>query len=876
MDFPVARRKVNTYGKGARKIRVHDLFDVGAQPLFGPTITIKHRAPTPPRQSQTVRAFHHEAEGEVRHKMVYDTDGTTEADTVTTSSPPPTPHDPSDMFDIHSSEDDLGKPNSKRPLKKRKIVTLSSDRLKGDPKSMTGMKAVGAKPRSKSSPTLSNLPKSNMLQAKSINAKAVAANSKIDMSPPSSKRQTSVTKSARQTSTSRPSSPRGAAVSKTYRSKNSRASSGSSVDLSDASTRSHASQPSTPKRKRGVFDESLTSPNPSDIHLNSLRLTPGSGSQRSHVSSEDEEMVGAPFSHVRKGRARLIDRLDAPTKNSAEHSMRVATVKREAAQSLVNPAVSKLVSTGAPMLAKDAHDKESTSTSVAPSGRQRATYAKQRSYLSDMVDSSDNGLATLISQPSSQHNHSQALSLTSMVSQVDIDMYDSDEPDSFSQIKSIHELRRGGAVKKFDLELQTILEDIESASNSMRITGLLQLADKLHENTVLRHFHDSGNFQRLLDCVKEGLDEVSAAFFAVVFQSVVSGESSSPRVLLQVLDALYMLPTRLISERRPLSKLAKDRSQNVSKLLAKDIADFESSRTKILGQGSLSVDKILLGAIESAQRKLISHKEPLPRLPRTILDEMLSTFTEMQKHALVGGGPATQLDSLRLLLSLLEIACANHELAGSSLSASRIHDLGQTVSGVMRDTREAHADMEHSCLRLIVSLSNNDAEVCMALSRGALISTVFEVVDDHFLTLAGLAALEKDFDNARLESVILAVGCLLNLAECADVAREKMLTRQLNGRSLTHQLVDIFNSHVDQANEVSTVVRQAQFLILTAPGLDHGPNANTGSLRLHLSITVHTLHEPYRLQPDRGTDQRRQPDTVVRCRGHLPPTPTNS
>jgi hypothetical protein len=125
----------------------------------------------------------------------------------------------------------------------------------------------------------------------------------------------------------------------------------------------------------------------------------------------------------------------------------------------------------------------------------------------------------------------------------------------------------------------------------------------------------------------------------------------------------------------------------------------------------------------------------------------------------------------------------------------------------MKEASQAQPEIEASCLRLIVSLSNNDADVCAALSQSGLTAEVFQVIDDHFLTLAGLTALDKDFDHAQLESVILAVGCLLNLAECSDAARVQMASRDSQGRSLVDRLVDIFNSYVDQASEVNLPFR---------------------------------------------------------------------
>ncbi|EXJ63044.1 hypothetical protein A1O7_03489 [Cladophialophora yegresii CBS 114405] len=808
MEFPVVRRKANTYGKGARKVRVHDLFDVGAQPLFESTKSTERHAPTPTAPSQDNYISQNSEEIHGRATLVDETRETKEDAIATRPSIPPS-SDPSATFDIQSSEDDSGKLKSNRLSKKRKIVTVGPTGY--DVFSSTTGDTKVAMHKVKGAQDLVKNGRPKTLQHESANVSGMAGRTKPDKSPPTAKRlgKAGIKSVVRRASASKTVSSVSVVVPKTFQRRELRTSSGSSADMSDASNHSGVSGRSTPKRQRVVSDGGVASPTPSDLHLTALRLTPGSGSQRSHSLSDDEEMRDVPVATASTGRARLIDRLDAPrTQSTRNLSTQVPGLQKEVSQPLKEPAIKTAPSK---TLVRPALEKQTSSQSVAASGRIRATYAKQRSYLSDMVDSLDSDLPASTSQASSQQSHSQALSFTSGITPMEMDLEDSDDADTGSRIKSIHELRRGGAVRKFDLELQTILEDVESTTKSLRVTGLLQLADKLDEQMFLRHFQDSGNFQRLIDCVNDSLDEVSALFVALIFQSVVSAESSSPRVLLQVLDALYRLPPRFLSETRSVSRLAKDRSQNLSKLLANDIADFEKRWVKDLGQPSLDVDRIFLGAIESAQRKLISLKEPLPRLPRKLVTEVVSQFTKPQED-ITAGATSRQIGATRLLLSFLEIACANNELAGSRFPTSRLHELGQAVASTMREVRHSHPEVEHSCLRLIVSLSNNEAEVCEALSKGNVVDAVFQVVDEHFLTLARLAVLEKEFDNSRLESVILAVGCLLNLAECADAARVKMLVRDSGGTSLVHRLIDIFNRHVNQATEALTM-DQTQILV---------------------------------------------------------------
>lgn len=802
MDFPAARRKVNTYGKGARKIRVHDLFDVGAQSTSQSSTPPTIDAPTPPRLVQDSPLPQNKPKKELHSSMVYP-QKETKATSTATPSPLMTASDSSVTFDIHSSDDESRKLEAAPPLKKRKVVSAQSNKPDGGPTTMKDATLPIHKTSAAGHPITSE--NGRKLSSKSAQAKPAAKTSKIDKPAPVLKRPVkhNTRSPPRLVHHTRPTSPHAAGVSKTFRSKEFRISSSSSAELSDASTHSHKSR-STPKRKRGVPDKDGTQPpSPSDLHLTSLRLTPGSGSQRSLVSSEDEEMRDAPIETPRKGRTRLIDRLDAPRTQSADASKPAVNARAQDSQSFSHRATGLKTLSEPFRQEKDTRvpEKQSSGAMAQPTGRVRATYAKQRSYLSDMVDGLDI-LSPSDSQNSSQQSHSQPLSFTGVASQMDLDNEDSDEPDASSQIKSIHELRRGGAVRKFDLDMQSLLEEVDSESKSIRIPALQQLGVKLTEHTFLRHFQDSGSLHRLIGCAKGDLDIISAALLAIILQSLVPAESSSPRVLLQILNALYRLPPRLLSETRSLSTIAKERSQNLSKRLIRDVAEGERKRATVLEQPSLTADQIYLRSIESTLRKLITFKEPLPKMPRQLLDKILLALTKAQEDTVEGNRLPAQMNNVRLLLSLLEVACANHELAGSSLPVSRLHDLGEAVAGVMREARQSHPDMEHSCLRLIVSLSNNDEEACGALSKGDLISSIFQVVDDHFLTLAGLAALEKEFDNAQLESVILAVGCLLNLAECADGAREKMMSKDEAGKSVIVRLVDIFNSHVDQATEV--------------------------------------------------------------------------
>ncbi|KIX10352.1 uncharacterized protein Z518_01434 [Rhinocladiella mackenziei CBS 650.93] len=824
MDFPAARRKMNTYGKGARKIFVHDLFDAGALPSHDvKRSTTDLSAPTLPEQTiDTSSGGQTEcAVGKAKESISNDqTETSKTTSSSVNSSPPLSPKEMSklSMFDIQSSEDETSRIKARPPSKKRKVIP-NELKTKNGPRpgrfdvESTLQKALKGQPTmTKTSRHLGGSKEMQRASSKTSSAMQATGSTK-------SNKRTRRLKLAPEAPTEREGTrmlrrPDRSARGKMSRPRIQRVSSGSSAQLSDDSIPSRLSRQSTPKRKRDVSDDGVVnSPSPSELQMKSLRLTPEIHSPNFKISTSDEEMTEPkpPVQGPRRGRTRLIDRLDAPRAQSMDKATAGPPLFSE---EMSKPSLSQPVSgTASP---RNVHVDFSSGTSnadnqppggpvVGPPPRQRATYARQRSHLSDMVDSLD-------SHSSSQPTFSQQGSFTSLASHMELDMEDGDEAEGFSQIKSIHELRRGGAIRKFDLDLHTILEDIESESKSLRIQGLLQLITKLKDLTFLRHFQDSGNFQRLTECVKEGTDGITATLIALVFLDMISAGHSSPKALSQILRALYRTPAQLISERRSLSNLAKYRTQNISKILVRDITGFEEQRSKDTKQSGLFVGLIVLRSIEGTLRNLIHLKEEFPRLPPLLLDEILSTFMETPGDVVEDGRRENHVERVQLLLSLLEIACANHQLAWDDLSTFRVPELGDSVAGVMLSARHDQPQIEHSCLRLIVSLSNNEPNICEALTDGRLITTVFQVIDDHFLRLAGLAAREQEFDHAQLESVILAVGCLLNLAECADAAREKMLELVPGGKSLVDRLVAIFNSHVDQTSEALTI-DQTQILV---------------------------------------------------------------
>lgn len=795
MEFQPSRRKANTYGKGNRKVLVHDIFDIGAlsshtPPSSKPThLNVASRLPSSDDNSPSVASIEpntwadsHAANGVVDSMAMRQN-----TPSSTTGSSPASPHHiPADMFDIQSSDEELAVKHG-GPLNKRRKVMPTKSKIEP-------IRSNKELPRSRVQLSKQS---DRALKTTSKSSGSQASQSGVTKNPIKPvKRPHPLTGSYRPSQKSMP--------------RDVRVSSGSSAQMSDTSASSpRVSRQTTPKRRIAFSDDGPTNaPSPSDLQMTSLRLTPERSAPQAHHLSEDVEMSDGSSTHPipRKGRKRLVDRLDAPRPRTPEKlnaAVRVGGI--EPAESTLGHPVEGFSSPS--QLSRntsgsDIHNIKKPAveeSKTAPPARVARTYAKQRSHLSDMLD----GLEST-SQPSSQQSYSQPTSFTSLASQMDLGLDDdSDDASTFRQPKSIHELRRAGAITKFDNELSTILDEIESGLKSPRIRGLIQLLEKLGNMTFLGHFQDSGGFSRFTDCADPSLDEVSATLMIVVFQRMASATHVSPKTSAQILDALYRLPRCLTVTNRPLSKVAKDRRQNLPKILLTELTEYEQAASSQAEHPPFSISLIFFTALESILRSLVKHGELFQLLPSALLEDLLLALITIQKTLYQGSEKLESIRSLNILLSTLEIASFNHDLVTLIEKSAQFPALRESLTGLMEWAHQAQQpQLEQACLKFVVSLSNNQPNICREFAKGQLISRVYSVVDDHFCRVAASAIEAQELDGAKLDAAVLALGCLLNFADCADAARETMLESVQGGRSLIDGLIDIFNSYFDLTSEV--------------------------------------------------------------------------
>jgi hypothetical protein len=783
-----SRRKINTYGKTTKKILVHDLFNVSSNPskasesLYPTPVedVTRTRTVTPSSEFSEDPETSHQLKAELRASFSKPQERSVHSSRSQTPASAASPQ----VFELNSSEDEIKatKPAPKT-YKRRKLGDVSVADAHSDPEQqqtqtsnyVSKQKAGAVLKRNKKVENKTIQLSDEDAKPSESDAPRPAHSTHSLQSPPSSNKS--------------PASPR--AIS----------------PASMKSTDSMVSTRSTPKRKRNDAD-AVTSDqsSPSQLGMASLRLTPGRR-DRSRPKSTDFEMSDSSGPSPPRSRARLVDRLDSPKKAAdvvmKDTSPRPAKLRKTAPAPTSKAAVTQEdipeSSASQPQLPRES---SLTSTNGGPRVR---TYGKQRSHLKDMVPGLDSQTQSS-SQSSLQDLLSQVNSLKTSSQTKDQFAMESDDEDPGTRLKSIHELRQTGLADRFGREVEAIFEDIESDAKSLRIQGLMKLVEKLQPQAVRATFLSSEKLQRLTDVATANLDLTSASMLLLALMALTNSETATAQNIAQIYKSLLDLSPRVLEERRSVSRVARDRKENLAKALIKDIIEFESRVVeKSHGAGqqavkSIIVSRVALKTLESLLQTLQAFAERAPAPSKqwivTALRELNIHTEALQRSA----DHPEHLESIRLLVSWLDMTSKATRESMYKLTSTQLNDFAAALASVIDVTRAEFPSIAQVCIKMILELSNGEPSVSDEFAQVTLVQSLFATIQDGYDYFASANDGEA-VDESKHQPTILALGCLSHLVEHSFTARELMLSSSAV-RSQIVSCVEFFKQHVDDAEEV--------------------------------------------------------------------------
>lgn len=434
-----------------------------------------------------------------------------------------------------------------------------------------------------------------------------------------------------------------------------------------------------------------------------------------------------------------------------------------------------------------AMDSQTSQASSAFGARQKLTYAKTRSYLEE----SNPEDALLISMDLDDD-----LGLDFQKK----DNISEEDEDPTGQVRAYHELKRRGQQYAFDSDMQMFIDDLSvKTGQTVRRSALLELSNKMVDEAFTSELLDSIWAQQFFRNTISNGDVIfdTATAVAIVFML---RNNPTPVVLDQISRTGILNSWMKLAENdTDIERLAKDRKMNMSRIARESVG---SLRTKVLSSWTwtgptptkLSPQLITLKAMET----LIVHSRKAgnadPFLGQDITSKLVDITLKLCQRERHGEDPGKNLLVIHVILSILEsesLAVARQK--ERLWSGQILQQLADVIPIVFQQMAMPSVML---AVKLCMNLSNNRPEACVSFSGRAFVEPLVAFIIQKF---DHIQSDRKQEDRAEImESLILCLGAMINLAEFSENAR----VNTDDGKVSTETLVKIFLEGSERAAQV--------------------------------------------------------------------------
>ncbi|KAJ5444994.1 Wings apart-like protein [Penicillium cf. griseofulvum] len=501
-------------------------------------------------------------------------------------------------------------------------------------------------------------------------------------------------------------------------------------------------------------------------------------------NSPDINQGYATKANITPGRKRLIDSLGI-TEHPVKTSSAVETSTEGVADSQPSPNSTSpdRASSSATVNECPAESHIQGSPASLPSHLRgsRVTYARQRSFLDDMIMSEDLSMDNASSGPKhrSQSVQRQLNYEATSTARLIVPNEDTNEDGS---VRSIHELRQAGGNARYRGAVESIFEDIEDPQNSLtgRCSAFLQLCGKLLDTGLKRRFIECNFDKRLVDCLSMDLQVVPTILAFCVYALGSSDGHMSYVLATSAWPKLLDASPALLSMQDDILVATKAQASGLSRPLQKTLQNTIPQIAVMLFPGTA------LSKLSPCTLALYCLK---------------STISTMQTK---GESPSLSISLLKPLVQALvseSQGCVSLEKIHPE--SSQILCMGFSIleasTALAESFTKEHWDILDPLSELHSLLCLEPDTICNPGNGWGLVHIVSSNFGDLTEDALGQA-------NNSLDSVILALGALINLTEQSEASRSIFLHSTGSSRPFLDQLLHLFVTHVDSISTAHSVL----------------------------------------------------------------------
>jgi hypothetical protein len=402
---------------------------------------------------------------------------------------------------------------------------------------------------------------------------------------------------------------------------------------------------------------------------------------------------------------------------------------------------------------KTAGDSQTSQTSAGVTTRPKLTYATQRSYLQE-------------ANPEDEFMMSMDMEETwKMDSQT---VSTDDEDGSTSQPRTHHELKKYGQNTMFSWDMEESIREISDGSNrSGRRSAMMDLCTKMADAGFVSQLLDSGFMHKLLENIAAPTDPI---FDFIAAASVLFVLQTKPTFA--AVDQIHQsgIMTTLISlvdKEVDISRVARDRKSNMSKIAQESLADFRAlvSTAKTWSSSmpeKLSPQIVALKTIELLVQSLRESGSTEALLTPTDVFQVVAVTLSPSSRIKATTSSSHDCAVLDLTISILETVSIADQ-GYSTWPAKTLQQLSEVISIFFESDGLTKAV---EAMKLCMNLTNNKPKACQPFSTRAFVQPLLHSLVESF-KLLNTGSLDKKGQDA----LTLNMGAMINLAELNDQAR---------------------------------------------------------------------------------------------------------
>lgn len=466
-----------------------------------------------------------------------------------------------------------------------------------------------------------------------------------------------------------------------------------------------------------------------------------------------------------------------------------------------------------------------TAAPMMKSGGLKVTYAQQRSYLTD--DSLY--LDTMLDIPNKHTAHhgegtkSNIITTISTQTNGSIDQELKENTNSqIGMIRSLHELREAGSNARSICEVETILEEINRkrvGTLDFQLSKLLNLFGKLQDGSFCLLFIEKGLDLRLFNQTNSDDDLLAKILLAAVIFQLILPSTSISRLSRISNSGMLSFLFELLNHEQNVGSVMRRRRTKISDNTMKNIENFcdllqRSTAWRFCKPSILTARAISLQCLEylARQAREVSYTEAI--LPHV---GIYSVVKLLRSGSSGSNQPEPQvLFDLQLSVSLLDLCAISNAAYEQNIQWKRevlenvvnllpsIETWSRKVSSLDGWSQEEVGTLRNLVLRLVLNLTNNSPEICEAFANPNVIHTMLSIVVSCFRT----SCVDNTKLNTRtlLDSLILAIGSMINLTECCDSARQLVTSLSSENASFLDVLLQLFIAKQAKSGEVRSFI----------------------------------------------------------------------